>query len=122
MTMFVKGFTRIGILTLAACGATVLNPAAAAVAGDVPSANVRYGDLDLNTMKGVAALYRRLRLAADGVCSSLNSRDVLQKQRFDQCRSTALANGVAKVNNPSLTEYYAKMTHSAAEPVAIAKN
>jgi UrcA family protein len=120
--MFLKGFTRFSILTLAACGAAVLNPAAADVPSDVPSVTVSYSDLDLNARDGVTALYYRLRVAAGGVCTPFKSSELLLKQRYDQCRSTALGNAVAKVNNPALTAFYAQTTHSSTQPVAIAKN
>jgi UrcA family protein len=120
--MSVKMFTRVCVLTFAVCGATVFNPAAAGVPDDVLTAPVGYSDLNLNSRSGVAALYRRLRVASDQVCAPFDGRDIERKLRYDQCRRTALKDAVAKVNNPALTAYYARATHGALQPVAIAEN
>lgn len=62
---------------------------------------VHYEDLDLTTLAGNAALYRRLSAAADNVCSSDADLELLAAAR--RCRQAALDEAVARVNNPLLT-------------------
>ena len=79
--------------------------ALAAGAGELPTARVRYGDLNLSSDAGVAALYSRLRHAAKQVCmySSYRISD-------PACVSTALNDAVAKVANGRLTMLHERRT------------
>jgi UrcA family protein len=71
-----------------------------------PSVTVRYHDLNLNSPEGVAALYGRISSAAREVCGSLESRDPMRKQLWNDCFYHAVANAVNTVHNGSLSAYH----------------
>ncbi|HEY6125651.1 MAG TPA: UrcA family protein [Steroidobacteraceae bacterium] len=87
--------------------ALALSGVAAAGSRDVASVVVRYGDLNLNSRAGVVGLHKRLRNAAESVCGNLDSRILGLSDAFDQCVDEALANGVAAVGNPNLSDFHA---------------
>lgn len=76
--------------------------------GDVPHAVVRFGDLDLSSRDGAAALYRRIYATAYDVCRSfdidMNDRPDLTVR--DTCVHGAVRNAVAKINQPALSAIY----------------
>ena len=75
---------------------------------------VRYGDLDLNSQAGVASLHKRIRNAAESVCGELDNRASWAcVTRTTQCVSEAVANGVAAVANPNLSNFHASKGKSA---------
>lgn len=73
---------------------------------DVPSMVVRFGDLDLTRSDGIAALYGRLKNAAETVCAPQDAADLPSKRLFETCWTDALSRAVLKVNRASLTAYY----------------
>lgn len=73
---------------------------------DVPSMVVRFGDLDLTRSDGVAALYGRLKHAAQTVCAPQDGGDLPSKRRYETCWTDALSRAVLKVNQAGLTAYY----------------
>ena len=79
---------------------------------DLPQRVVRFRDLDLTQPAGAEALFSRLRTAAREVCEPVSS--VLHLDR--QCTNEALANAVADVDQPVLTQYYlVKTRHTVAD-------
>jgi UrcA family protein len=68
---------------------------------------VKYGDLDLSTSQGAAVLYNRIHFAAEGVCSSLNGRDLSSKAHWEICVKQAITGAVTTVNRPTLSLVYA---------------
>jgi UrcA family protein len=70
------------------------------------SVTVRYHDLNLNSPEGVASLYGRIRVAAEQVCRTLESRDLMRKAQWQDCFSHAVANAVKAVNNAPLSAYH----------------
>ena len=78
-------------------------------AGDVPTAVVKYRDLDLGSAAGIKTLYRRISAAAYSVCAALEPTDlalaISLKPRYEACLSNAVADAVAKVNRPALTDF-----------------
>lgn len=96
--------------------ATILGPLAfgavtvciAGDIGDVPHAAVKFGDLDLSSPNGAAALYGRIRLAAYDVCGSFDTdmRDLPDPIELNTCVHNAVRNAVAKVNQPALSAIY----------------
>jgi UrcA family protein len=72
---------------------------------EVPSMTVRYSDLNLGHMEGAAALYTRIRFAADTVCAPLWGWDPSSVARFRKCVQSAIDGAVAKVDEPLLTSY-----------------
>jgi UrcA family protein len=86
---------------LALCGV-----AGAGTVRELSSVVVKYGDLDLNTVDGVAALHARLRGAAQQACSQLDSRVLGLREQYELCLSDAVTQSVAKVGNPGLTAFH----------------
>lgn len=79
----------------------------AAEGSDVPTAIVKYADLDLASSGGAATLYNRIRAASEGVCSPLDHGDLGAMLRWKQCVKRAIEDAVAKVNQPALSAVYA---------------
>jgi UrcA family protein len=71
---------------------------------------VRFPDLDLSKMEGAAALYVRLQHAAGTVCDSLQSRDIGIAAKYRACMQHAVADAVASVNRPLLSQYHESRT------------
>ncbi len=65
---------------------------------------VRFADLDLSRIEGVAKLYGRIAHAARDVCDPLETQWHFVEYRT--CVDTAIANAVATVNRPLLTQYH----------------
>jgi len=99
-------------ITLAAVATACLACTAAhadAFADAAPTRTVRYTEADLGTQAGAAALYQRIRVAAEMVCGN----DEVDHRRLDQmalvnaCIRNAIAVGVRAVNDERLTHEYA---------------
>jgi len=106
MPMFRNAFASLATtLALGAVTFTVVMPAQAhahtAPAGvvvsedGVPSMEVRYADLDLNTASGRAALANRIDRAATSVCRAVSTQPdpFHTRLEFDECRKEALKSG-----------------------------
>jgi len=105
-------------ITIAAA-ATMAALTTGARAADPPQIHVRYGDLNINTPAGAAALLQRIRFAADRVCDFRDTRDLSVLLIVQACTNHAIAEAVATVNNPSLTAVYeAKIGKSQATRLA----
>lgn len=98
-------FTTIIITSALAIGAQCAF-AADTVDGSARHIDVHYADLDLNHVEAAAALYQRLRLAAETVCADVDGKDLARATRARACISEAISNAVAQVNQPVLTAYY----------------
>jgi len=79
--------------------------ASAASPQDPPTVIVRFADLDLTHIQGVAVLYQRLNRAAETVCAPESSQG-LRSGPYKMCRQIALGMAVAKIDRPALTAYY----------------
>jgi UrcA family protein len=80
---------------------------AAAVSDDAaPSVTVRFHDLNLNSPEGVASLYARIRGAAEQVCRTLESRDLMRKSQSQDCFNHAVADAVKAVHSAPLSAYH----------------
>jgi len=83
---------------------------------------VRFPDLDLSKMDGAAALYVRLQHAAGIACNSLQSRDIGIAAKYRACMQHAVADAVASVNRPLLSQYHESRTNGGkAGPVQLAQ-
>jgi UrcA family protein len=72
------------------------------------SVTVSFDDLDTNSSRGAEVLYRRIKVAAESVCSDLGpARSLALLSRYASCIQTAIGNAVAKVDRPALSEYAA---------------
>jgi len=77
-------------------------------AGDVESQTVPYGDLNLSSEAGVAALYRRIQVAARNVCGNANfTGSRIVSQDWKDCVSESVRHAVLSINRPQVTSYYA---------------
>src|SRR5579862_2978409 len=71
----------------------------------LPKYVVRFQDLDLSRIEDAAALYARLRYAARTVCESIRTQQPLLTEKYRACVDKALADAVAKVDRPLLSQY-----------------
>jgi len=106
----------VGALSLAAAGGV----AHADAAFDVPARKVHYSDLDLNTQAGVAALYNRIRSAAEQVCGNVDSRRLEQAAAAKACVDHAVSASVGSVNNAKLNSEYSAHVGGAAKQISLA--
>lgn len=74
--------------------------------GTVRKVTVRYGDLDLSSRQGAAALYHRIGIAAEEVCGPFEGRDLARTFRYRACKQRAIADAVSRVNRPELFSVY----------------
>jgi UrcA family protein len=82
----------------------VLNTAYAAEAPK--SLTVQFADLDLTKNAGAAALFKRIKGAALGVCSAHSGGTTLRdKEQHAACVEFAVSNAVARVDRPELSKY-----------------
>jgi hypothetical protein len=111
MKRFLLIVTAVASMTGAACAGSqtvVMEGAAPFSSGAyrVLATNVSFGDLDVSTPAGAAALYGRLEAASHAVCAEKFAVHVsgdLAKQ-YAICRSQAVREAVAKINIPRLTD------------------
>jgi UrcA family protein len=87
--------------TLLACVLVVSN---AFADEQVRTETVRFQDLNVNTPAGVAALFRRIHLAAERVCSPPAGWP--EKIRAAACARDAEAKAIEKLNLPLLIDHY----------------
>jgi UrcA family protein len=87
---------------------------APATRDDAPRVAVKYGDLDLATDAGAAALYRRIADAARDVCPGYYvSRDLQYRRNVTACRDDAVARAIQSVGSPRLAAIQAARTSRA---------
>ena len=91
-----------------AIGSSMAN---AAPALDVPSATVKYSDLNLTTDNGAHQLYKRISAAARVVCPDADLRDLSAFASSKTCQSEAIARAVRDVRSPRLAAVYGARTH-----------
>ena len=78
---------------------------ASAAAAEFRSQTVSFADLDLAHPQGLAALWRRVQIAAEAVCEYPNSR-MLMKEHKD-CVHRATVNAVNSINRPEFSAHVA---------------
>jgi len=77
--------------------------------GEAPSVTVRYQDLNLNNLEGVANLYERIHAAADVVCRSTEGPQLVNRvfwSEWNACINHAVANAVDTVHDEKLSAYH----------------
>ena len=77
------------------------------------SVSVNYRDLNLSTIQDAITLYERLKGAARTVCDGPMT-GVVAYQEWRSCYDAAIADAVAKVNNPLLTSLHRGSNRDAA--------
>jgi UrcA family protein len=87
--------------------ALALAGVASAASRNTNSVVVHFGDLDLHSQAGVASLHKRIRSAAESVCSSLDTRILGLRDAYSQCVDEAVREGVAAIANPNLSSFHA---------------
>jgi len=106
-----KTFTL--ITTAFILSGSILCSVKAAVPSDVPTAVVKFGDLDTTRPAGKQELYRRLSKAAQAVCSPMDGAfgfRALVTPQYEACVDKALTGAVARINRPEFTDYVASRT------------
>jgi len=75
----------------AAAASLFTAPAFASFADEPTRVVVQYGDLNLDSDAGMAALHHRLKAAVNTACGTLDERNLAILQHIRQCHRTALA-------------------------------
>jgi UrcA family protein len=83
----------------------------------VATQRVSFKDLNLDSSKGAAVLYGRIKRAANEVCGHWNYFDLSQIHAEQTCVSGAVSRAVAQVNSPMLTSLYDEKTGKADKKV-----
>jgi len=83
---------------------------AAADSFDAPQVTVKFGDLNISNSQGAAVLYRRIRAAAEKVCSPYDRSGLEAKMHLNACIDKAILGAVTKVNAPALSAVYSAKT------------
>lgn len=99
--------TRIS-LALASLGCLAVSSAALADGGPhyvTHTVTVRYADLNLSSVAGANALYRRIVGAARFTCG-YSGKGLREQMEWQSCYKNAVADAVAAVNSPNLTAIY----------------
>jgi UrcA family protein len=99
-----RGFIASAIVGVLATGVATVSTAAEG--SEFLQTTVKYGDLNVSTSQGAAALYNRIRVAADGVCWPLEHGDIWSKMNVAACVHKAIAGAVTSVDQPALTAVY----------------
>jgi UrcA family protein len=79
---------------------------AAADGTELRSTVVKYGDLNVSNPQAAAALYSRIRKAAESVCSVSTGANYAATIGVSPCVHKAIAESVAAVNQPALFAVY----------------
>jgi UrcA family protein len=94
---------------------------AAADSFEPTTATVKYTDFNLSNSRDGAVLYRRIRTAAETICSPYDHTGSLSSQmHFNTCVNKAVENAVSKTNEPALIAIYSAKTGTLAPRVASA--
>ena len=112
------------ILFTAVAAVTFVSVAQMAQAADVvdarPALTVHYSDLNLDTPAGAAALYQRIRHAAEQVCGKTDSRRLDEMVVAQNCMDKAIASSVSAVGNAQLTSQYVARVGKASKQIVLA--
>jgi UrcA family protein len=105
-----RSSTWLVALTAVSCTLGAGRAFAAPETEEVRSVTVSYADLNLSTVAGARSLYHRIQGAARTVCPQEGVRDLGRYYGWKRCYEGAIANAVAKVNSPLLTEVHGSKT------------
>lgn len=79
---------------------------ASAGSGTVRTTKVDFADLDITQADGAQRLYRRLNAAAQQVCAPLEDKALARMHRYRICVRATLADAVAQVDQPLVTDIH----------------
>jgi UrcA family protein len=82
------------------------------------SVTVRFGDLDIRTSAGAAALYHRIEAAARVTCG-YDDHPLVRPPYTERCNSLAISAAVASVNSPLLSAIHAARRGSSATAMLV---
>jgi UrcA family protein len=88
---------------------TTLDARSALPSDDAYTVTVKFADLDLDREAGVAKLYARIRGAARRVCDQQAIDQPWATDSHPVCVKRAVSTAVARINRPTLTEYFAQL-------------
>jgi UrcA family protein len=88
-----------------ACMSPVITAHASDLGGAPPSRTVQLRAVDLSSPERVAALYRRIRNAAQSACGYADNRFREERAAWDDCVEEAIGRAVARVASAQLTDY-----------------
>jgi len=72
-----------------------------------PQVIVKFGDLDVSTSQGAAALYRRIHGAAVDVCSRMYGDEQAYKWHANACLQKVIGDAVTRADRPALSAVFA---------------
>ena len=121
MTLSTRLPSLIATAIFSALASSVATVCTAADSSDPPSTVVKYGDLNISTAQDAAALYVRIRWAAEGVCPQFDGRDLGFKMYKDACVNKAITDAVTKVNEPALSAVY-NAKHQTQRPTLLSQS
>ena len=87
-------------------------PAAEAEDFEALQVKVKFSDLDVTHPQGAAVLYRRIKAAAETVCSPYWATGFAAQANNYNCVRTAIAEAVTTVDQPALSQIYSAKTHT----------
>ena len=107
-TIHARGFRRLSatVLSCVAALSFAALPAAEAENFDGPQVKVTFGDLDVSSPQGAAVLYRRIKAAAETVCSPYWATGFAARANLSDCVRSAIAEAVNAVDQPALSQIY----------------
>ena len=97
------------------------SPYRESLSGAPLTAIVHFADLDISSIEGTKRLYVRLRSAATEVCEPLESASAWGASEHRACVSKAIADAVANINRPLLSQYHWSQTKGGARVVKLAQ-
>jgi UrcA family protein len=99
--------SRLVALASAVCLLGTAQAPASDMANTQHSVTVNYRDLNLSTLDGATALYRRITGAARFACGE-QGYGLFEQRHWRSCVQSAIAGAVATVNNPLLTTVHSR--------------
>lgn len=102
----------IRLVGTALIGALAGNTFAASPPSDTRSAVVKFADLNLDTPRGVAVLYKRIHIAAEEVCgASSEDKEFLEvAAAVKKCVNDSETRAIGAIPSAALQAYYSKKT------------
>jgi UrcA family protein len=94
-----KSFVLLAATAIASMGAV-----GAASAADTPNMQLQFKPEELTTEEGVQKVYRRIREAAENVCTGVTTGTHIASAREQSCRRDAVASAVQAIHNKRLAE------------------
>ena len=107
MNQFKFKIVTLGLLAVCITGAAVAH----AEAAGVRSVEVKYSDLNMQSLEGARALHRRLVAAARQVCPDAYSKDLAVAMAGRRCIDAAVDRAVEAVAQPKLAQVHALVTN-----------